>query len=637
MSQKSKRVLLTGATGYVGGRLRSLLEQRDFQLRCMVRRPENLRGRVSAATEVVKGDVFDEESLALALDGVDTAYYLIHSMGTKGSFESQDRVAAENFARAARNAGVRRIIYLGGLGDEDQRLSPHLRSRHEVGRILGESGCQVIELRASIVIGSGSLSFELVRALVERLPVMICPKWVSTQAQPIAIEDLLDYLLAALDWEGGESRIFEIGGPDIVTYGEIMKEYARQRGLPRWMITVPVLTPRLSSLWLGLVTPVFARIGRKLVESMRNPTVINDPSAGEIFDVKPRGLREAVSRALINEDREFAETRWSDALSSSGEQRSWGGVRFGSRIVDSRNVSVPVSPAQAFAPIRRIGGHRGWYYANFLWTLRGWLDLLAGGIGIRRGRRDPEELCVGDTLDFWRVVQYEPDKTLRLAAEMKVPGRAWLEFEVTPNDDGGSTIRQTGSVLNLCGCEIQHGFKQLVEFPNVSSQFGHHGGAGAFLAGLARHPSLPAVIVIRGEHRESRFQVFELLGKAVCQAIQPLQEQPLRSVQPLHVARAYRPLTTFVYTADSRSLRSDHFRWRVDHRRVAILFDYHAELCVRSKGKVHGFRVGRESVRADLDDRLVLAGDERMGIGFVWFREYEPSGHVGHEPPSVVG
>ena len=443
MSDQEKRVLLTGATGYVGGRLLSLLEQRGCELRCMVRRPEDLEGRVRATTEVVKGDVLDSESLARVLENVDTAYYLIHSMGTKGSFESQDRLAAENFGRAARTAGVRRIIYLGGLGDKDQQLSPHLRSRHEVGQILAESGCQVVELRASIVIGSGSLSFELVRALVERLSVMICPKWVSTETQPIAIEDLLNYLLAALDWEGEESRTFEIGGPDIVTYGQIMKEYARQRGLQRVMISVPVLTPRLSSLWLGLVTPVYARIGCKLVESMRNPTVINDPSALEVFDVKPRGLRKAISRALVNEDREFAETRWSDALSSSGEPRSWGGVRFGSRIVDSRCVSVPVSPVQAFAPIRRIGGKRGWYCANFLWTIRGWMDLVVGGIGLRRGRRDPEELRIGDTLDWWRVEQIKPNELLRLKAEMKVPGRAWLEFEVTPSNRGGSTIRQT--------------------------------------------------------------------------------------------------------------------------------------------------------------------------------------------------
>ncbi len=440
---EAPHVLLTGATGYIGGRLLPLLEQRGYPVRCLARRAAHLEDRLGATTQVVSADVLDPTSLPPALEGIDVVFYLVHSMGTKGSFESQDRVAAENFATAARQAGVRRIIYLGGLGVDDPGLSPHLRSRHEVGQILGESGCQVIELRASIVIGSGSLSFELVRALVERLPVMICPKWVATPSQPIAIEDVLAYLLAAMDWEGKGNRIFEIGGPDVVTYGDIMREYARQRGLRRWLIPVPVLTPRLSSLWLALVTPVYARIGRKLVESMRNPTVVRDHSALQAFDIRPRGLAAAIARALVHEDRELAETRWSDALSSSGQLQSWRGTRFGTRIIDSRVTSVDVPPEAAFAPIRRIGGAQGWYCGNFLWTLRGWLDLICGGVGRRRGRRDPEQLRVGDTLDWWRVEQYRPDQLLRLAAEMKLPGRAWLEFEVTPDEEGGSAIRQT--------------------------------------------------------------------------------------------------------------------------------------------------------------------------------------------------
>ncbi len=288
----------------------------------------------------------------------------------------------------------------------------------------------MIEFRASIVIGSGSLSFELVRALVQRLPVMICPKWVSVQAQPIAIEDLLQYLLAASNRQVSSSRIFEIGGPEQVSYGEIMREYAHQRGLRRWFISVPVLTPRLSSLWLGLVTPVYARVGRKLVDSLRNPTVIHDDSALTEFDITPMGLSQAIERALTNEDKKVADTRWSDALSSSRGVRGWGGVRFGNRILDDREVSVSVSPEQAFVPIRQIGGERGWYCANFLWTIRGWIDLLVGGVGKRRSRRDPEHLEVGEVLDWWRVEEYVPNHRLRLLAEMKVPGRAWLEFEV---------------------------------------------------------------------------------------------------------------------------------------------------------------------------------------------------------------
>lgn len=437
-----ERVLLTGATGYVGGRLLPLLEEADFPVTCLTRRPDALRNRVSSSTHVAEGNVLDAESLKAALAGCSAAYYLVHSMGSSEGFEELDRRAAENFAAAAREAGVARIIYLGGLGDQDKPLSPHLRSRHEVGKILRTSGAQVIEFRASIVIGSGSLSFELIRALVERLPIMVCPRWVSTPAQPIAVEDVLSYLRAALDLPSGESRIFEIGGPDRVSYKDIMREYARQRGLRRVMIPVPVLSPRLSSLWLGLVTPIFARIGRKLIESLRNPTVVRDPAALDAFSIRPRGLEEAVRRALANEDREIAQTRWSDALSSAGEPRRWGGVVFGSRLVDSRTVHVPVPADAAFAPIRRIGGETGWYYADGLWKFRGFLDLLAGGVGMRRGRRDPHEVSPGDAVDFWRVEAFEPDHLLRLYAEMKLPGRAWLEFEVQ-DDREGATIRQT--------------------------------------------------------------------------------------------------------------------------------------------------------------------------------------------------
>ncbi len=266
-------------------------------VRCVVRQPSHLGGRAGPNTEVVQGDVLDATTLPAALAGIDIAYYLIHSMSSRRSFEESDRVGAENFARAARDAGVRRIVYLGGLGEDDEDLSPHLRSRHEVGEILRSSGCQVIEFRAAIVIGSGSLSFELVRSLVQRLPVMICPRWVNVKTQPIAIEDLLAYLIAALDYESEETRVFEIGGPDAVTYGQMMQEYARQRGLRRWLISVPVLTPRLSSLWLGLVTPVYARIGRKLIDSLRNPTVVTDPAARDEFDIQPRGLRDAIQRS----------------------------------------------------------------------------------------------------------------------------------------------------------------------------------------------------------------------------------------------------------------------------------------------------------------------------------------------------
>ena len=434
-------ILVTGATGYVGGRLRRRLEVDGRRVRCLVRREGALASRIGAATEVVIGDVLQAESLAPALAGVECAYYLIHSMGSGKDFEDEDRLAARNFAEAARRAGVRRIIYLGGLGHGEE-LSPHLRSRHEVGEILRESGVPVLELRASIVIGSGSLSFELIRALVERLPVMITPRWVEIETQPIAVDDLLAYLIAALDVPLAESRVFEIGGADRVSYGDLMREYARQRGLRRGMIRVPVLTPRLSSLWLGLVTPVYARVGRKLIESIRHPTVVRDRTALEVFPVKPRSSGEAMAAAIRNEDREIAESRWYDAFSSGGKSRNWDAVRFGNRIVDSRTRDVDVRPEQAFAPIRRIGGKTGWYGCDLLWGLRGFVDLLVGGVGVRRGRPEADALHVGDALDFWRVEAYEPDRLLRLSAEMRLPGRAWLEFEVVPRENG-ATIRQT--------------------------------------------------------------------------------------------------------------------------------------------------------------------------------------------------
>lgn len=435
-------ILLTGATGYVGGRLLKVLEASGDRVRCLARRPEFLQAKVAPTTEVVPGDVLDKSSLKEAMRGVLAAYYMVHSMRSTGAFEEEDRQAARNFGEAAAEAGVQRIIYLGGLGESRVELSPHLRSRQEVGNILRSSGVQVIEFRASIVIGSGSLSFEMIRALVERLPVMITPRWVSVPAQPIGIEDLLQYLLAALDLSVEGNPIYEIGGTDCVSYSDLMREYARQRGLRRIMISVPVLTPRLSSLWLGLVTPVYARIGRELIDSIKHPTICHDDTALKVFDIRPKGVREAIASALRNEDHEFAQTRWSDALSSGGRPHRWGGVRFGSRIVDSRSVHVPVPAARAFTPIRRIGGNTGWYYGNWLWHLRGFLDLLVGGVGMRRGRRDPESVNVGDVLDFWRVEAFEADRRLCLMAEMKLPGRAWLEFEIQGNN-GTSQIRQT--------------------------------------------------------------------------------------------------------------------------------------------------------------------------------------------------
>jgi uncharacterized protein YbjT (DUF2867 family) len=441
----NRLILITGATGYVGGRLLAALEARGERLRCLARRPEALLWWVAPRTEVVRGDCLDPASLVPALAGVDTAYYLVHSLGAGPGFAALDRRAAAHFGAAARAAGVRRVVYLGGLGSEEDGLSQHLRSRQETGDLLRAEGVDVVEFRASIVIGSGSLSYEMVRALVERLPVMVCPRWVRVKTQPIGIEDLIAYLVAAYDVPGSGSRVYEIGGPDVVTYAEIMAEYARQRGLTRALIPVPFLTPRLSSLWLGLVTPLYVRVGRELISSLRNATVVGSDAAARDFPaLKTRSLREAMARAGSLEDAELGSTRWCDAASASGlPEKSWGGIRLGSRIVDSRSLVVEAESSEAFAPIRRIGGAAGWYCANPLWRVRGAIDLVVGGVGLRRGRRDPERLNAGEALDFWRVEAVEENRLLRLAAEMKMPGRAWLQFEVEPLGAGRSEIRQT--------------------------------------------------------------------------------------------------------------------------------------------------------------------------------------------------
>lgn len=295
-------VLLTGATGYVGARLLPLLEQQPIRLRGLARNPDKLQSQVDDATEIVSGDVLNVQSLEQALEGVHTAYYLVHLMSGSVDFQKDDRQAAINFGQAARDSGVRRIIYLGGLGDDrDPKLSPHLRSRHEVGQILRDSGVETIEFRASMVIGAGSLSYELMKSLTERLPVMICPRWVSVRTQPIAIDDVLAYLIAAKDLAVNGSRIFEVGGSDVVRYLDMIREYARQRGLHRLLISVPLLTPYLSGLWLALVTPSSYEVGRHLIEGLKNPTVVLDTNALTVFPIRPVGSREAITNALTGD------------------------------------------------------------------------------------------------------------------------------------------------------------------------------------------------------------------------------------------------------------------------------------------------------------------------------------------------
>lgn len=453
-------ILLTGATGYVGGALRLELESRGLPLRCLVRHPEALAGRCARTTELRQADLLQPETLPAAFEGVDTAYYLVHSMSTARDFESADRMAAEHFARAARAAGVRRIIYLGGLGGDSPQASRHLRSRHEVGELLRLHGPPVIEFRSSIILGSGSLSFEMIRALVERLPAMVTPRWVSTPCQPIAIGDVLAYLLGALDLPDDSHAVFEIGGADRVSYGQLMREYARQRGLRRLMIPVPVLTPWLSGLWLALVTPAHFRIGRRLIGGLSTATVADDARARATFGVAPMGVSEAIA-AILREEAAFPEQAvWSQALPRLPVGREVLETSLHGLLIAAHRREVATSPDAAFRPIQVIGGAKGWYCGATLWRVRGWLDQLVGGPGLRCQRRHPEDLKVGDALDSWRVVTYVPGRRLRLRSEMRMPGRAWLDFEVNGSAEQ-STIQLAAAFqpLGLTGLMYWHSLR----------------------------------------------------------------------------------------------------------------------------------------------------------------------------------
>lgn len=411
-----------------------------------MRDASRLEGRPwQSQVEIVSGDVLQPGGLAGVMDNVSAAYYLVHSMAAGADFHARDVTAATNFGAAARAAGVDRIIYLGGLAEASPGLSEHLRSRQQTGDTLRASGVPVTEFRAGVIVGSGSLSFEMIRYLTERLPVMICPRWVSTRTQPIGIREVLEYLSAALAVPDSRGRIIEIGGSEVVTYGEMMKVYAEVRGLRRWLISVPVLTPRLSSYWVNIVTPIPAVIARPLIEGLRNENVVRDPIATSLFpDIHPVSYRESVERALARLQASNVETAWSDALSTSqGHVTPVMLTTHEGMILEQRQRVVAASPAAVSAVFSGLGGARGWFSMNWAWEVRGFLDRLIGGVGIRRGRRDPDRLRVGDALDFWRVEAVEPDRLLRLRAEMIVPGQAWLQFQVAPRDAGGSVLTQT--------------------------------------------------------------------------------------------------------------------------------------------------------------------------------------------------
>jgi uncharacterized protein YbjT (DUF2867 family) len=438
-------VLVTGATGYVGGRLVPRLLETGSPVRVLARDPARLAGRAWAGrVEIVRGDVLDPATLPAALEGIDVAYYLVHSMGDHGAFAARDVEAARAFAGAARVAGVRRIVYLGGLGDAEAGLSDHLRSRQDTGEALRASGVPVTEFRAAVVVGSGSISFEMIRWLVERLPVMLCPRWVYQRIQPIAIADVLSYLAAAPNVEEAAGKVVEIGGADILTYREMMLGYARKRGLRRRLVPIPILTPRLSSHWVRWMTPVPYAIARPLVEGLRNEVVVRDDSARRLFPgIHPLSYEQALDRAFERLDRGEVETAWSDALSNAPlNVPTVQLTTVEGMIIEHRAIQVALPPERLFRSFTGLGGERGWLYMNWAWEIRGVLDQLAGGPGFRRGRRDPDQLRPGDALDFWRVEAVEPGRSLRLRAEMKVPGRAWLQFEALPRE-GGSLLTQT--------------------------------------------------------------------------------------------------------------------------------------------------------------------------------------------------
>lgn len=437
------KVAIAGATGYIGGRLAPRLLEAGYEVRCLVRSAGKLQGREWAAhpaLEIRETSLDDCDLLAQHLEGCAAAYYLVHSMTSAGAaYQQKDLELAHAFAEAARRASVQRIIYLGGLGETGADLSPHLASRREVEAALASAGVPVTVLRAAMIIGSGSASFEILRYLVDRLPVMVTPRWVSTPCQPIAVQNVVRYLVAALATPATTGQVFDIGGPEVLRYREIMEVMAQELGLPRrWVIPVPLLSPRLSSYWIHLVTPLSSNIARPLAEGLKNPVVCRENRIAELIPQKLLTVREAIHAALAQITSHQVETIWSMAGPMPGDPDWAGGTLFR----DERALTVDAPDWAVFAAVCRVGGGHGWYAADWLWVVRGWIDRLAGGPGLRRGRRDPERVGYGEALDFWRVVGFDRNRHLALRAEMKLPGEALLEFRVQAGTDARSTLTQ---------------------------------------------------------------------------------------------------------------------------------------------------------------------------------------------------
>ncbi len=444
----SKKCLVTGVTGYIGGRLVPYLLDRGHSVKVLCRDAGRLQGRRWINdVEICEADVLKPDTLLGIMEDVDVAYYLIHSMsGNENSdFHERDMNAARNFGEEAKRQNVERIIYLGGLGSDEDRLSKHLKSRQLTGQTLRESGVPVTEFRAAIVVGSGSKSFEMIRYLTERVPVMICPRWVYSKVQPIAIRNVLQYLATAIEKPETENEIIEIGGNDVMTYADMMKTYARVNGLKRILMPVPVLTPKLSSYWVHWMTPIPASLAKPLIEGLKNDVVVQDDKAKELFpEIEPFGYEKAVRLAIQRIDTQDVETTWNDALlSSKGDERPVVLESKQGLIIERRMRTVDAEPQRVFKVFTGLGGEKGWLAFEWAWKLRGILDRLVGGVGFRRGRRSPEDLRVGDALDFWRVEAIKENQLLRLRAEMKVPGKAWLEFQAIPADHGETQLVQT--------------------------------------------------------------------------------------------------------------------------------------------------------------------------------------------------
>ena len=442
----NKLVLVTGATGYVGGRLVSKLVKMNYNVRVLARNPERLINKTwYSNVEIRQGDVLNKDSLIGLFKNVDTAYYLIHSMSNFNDFEKTDIKAANIFSQIASKEKLKRIIYLGGLADSSSNLSKHLKSRQLTGDELRKSETQIIEFRASVIVGSGSLSFEMIRNLTERIPVMICPRWVYTKTQPISIKNILDYLIASLDIQFKGNKVFEIGGKDVLSYGDMIKQYALIRKLKRLLISVPVLTPKLSSYWVHWTTPLSANITRPLVEGLKNESIVKSFEADSYFkDIKILNYKESLILALDNLDTGNVETSWSDSLSSSNSQEYLVDLKSKEGLlIERRNIYIESNAQRIFTFILALGGKNGWLYGNFLWKIRGYIDLLFGGVGMRRGRRNSIALQQGDALDFWRVEKIVDKKLLRLKAEMKLPGNAWLQYEIIFINDSKTELIQT--------------------------------------------------------------------------------------------------------------------------------------------------------------------------------------------------